>query len=219
VRRDRGRRIGNPGPGPSPARKASAGLPGNPVGLPETLGGSPGCLAAPAWRRFVSRGNTLASAPPLRASRSNLEPIQAVAGRRHCWRFPGNGCLRASWSSAPNTRVILPGADRLPCEELDASHPVAGKRHPEKSGTRAASPRAALCPWMPARRSAPAGMTPPSLPPQPVIPEAEAIGDPATRASFPPSAALSGNPDTAAPSRAHQLVAGFPPTALTRSRE
>ena len=63
VRRVRGRLVGNPGPAPNRPGRPRAGLPGNPVGLPETLLGSRGCLAAPAWRRFVTRCDALASRP------------------------------------------------------------------------------------------------------------------------------------------------------------
>jgi len=74
VRRVRGRLFGSPGAGTIQPRKAPvARLPGNPVGLPETLLGSLGPPCGPAWRRFLPR--------PLLAPTAALRALPSAAGR------------------------------------------------------------------------------------------------------------------------------------------
>ena len=116
VRRVRGRRIGNPGAGCPPAPAGPAGPAREPLlGLPGTFEGPLGCLAAPAWRRFVSR--SVCFGFPLRtgiapAHRDHtLSHLRRPAGPRHYWRFAAGGR-----SGPPGSRAfrwaLLPGAGR-----------------------------------------------------------------------------------------------------------
>jgi len=95
-----------PRAGTEPAREASGGLPGNPVGLPETLGGSPGCLAAPACGDLCPAAKLQPFASPLAwLGGRPCAPEGRSPPPPHWWGFGDNGHSEPPGPRPSNTRA------------------------------------------------------------------------------------------------------------------
>ncbi len=181
---------------------AGCSLPGSPVGLPETLLGSRGRLAAPASAISVPEQSFgFPAAPSCRAPRSHLEPLGRSPAPRHCWRFD-----RKRLPSGPPGSRAIPLSFRAPPA---ATRTVNGPTHvPSQTTVRAGCHTRQAAGISPAHRRCTHGESRPPSPTRPSSPK------PRPCASFPPSGAPSGNPDPSA-----IRASGFPLTRCARSRE
>jgi hypothetical protein len=91
--------------------------------------GSPGRLAAPALRRFLSRSDLWLPAAPLPERRSHLEALGRSAPSRHCWRFAANGL-----PGPPGSRAIRSPSGRRSLPRGEVNGPI---HVPSQAATRA----------------------------------------------------------------------------------